>query len=261
MFANKRQPAFISAQDLLLGRISNGRAQRKKEHDVYLPPPSTAPMKPLVGLVFFPGALVNHTAYASIAAALSDKGILVVVISLEPTRFVADIEINRQKAKEAIHDVVRANHVVVDEWVLAGHSAGAMTALNLAVENEEKVIDASISKAVVCGVGRNETGEKGATLRSNSTPFQVLVMNGTEDGILKFVTKQQHEDFVNLLPPSQDDGNNDGCVGRTKFVTIDGGNHAQFGDYGPSSMDGTASISSQEQQRIFVEATADFLLE
>ena len=34
---------------------------------------------------------------------------------------------------------------------------------------------------------------------------------------------------------------------NTDFVSIDGGNHAQFGDYGPQRGDGEATISLQMQ--------------
>ena len=254
MFSKNRKPALESAQDLLLERIKSGRASRKAAYDVFLPPSTIAPV---AGMIFFPGALVSHTAYASIAAALSDGGILVVVISLEPVRFVADAHVNRQMALGAMKDVL-ANHdgLVVDEWVLAGHSAGAMTALNLGVENEENVIHPSISKIVVCGIGRNETGE--GSLRTSSRPFQVLVVNGTEDVLLKMVTKKEHEDFVNHLLPRAESDDETNNLGRTKFVAIEGGSHAQFADY-HSPMDGSPSISREDQQRIFIEAAADFL--
>jgi hypothetical protein len=44
-----------------------------------------------------------------------------------------------------------------------------------------------------------------------------------------------------------------------QFVIIDGGNHAQFGDYGPQPGDKAATISRTEQQKRIVEATIKFL--
>ena len=43
------------------------------------------------------------------------------------------------------------------------------------------------------------------------------------------------------------------------FVPIEGGNHAQFGWYGPQSGDNPASISHAEQQAQTVAATAALL--
>lgn len=44
-----------------------------------------------------------------------------------------------------------------------------------------------------------------------------------------------------------------------KLYVIEGGNHAQFGDYGLQGGDGTATIPPAEQQQQIVEATVKFL--
>jgi hypothetical protein len=44
-----------------------------------------------------------------------------------------------------------------------------------------------------------------------------------------------------------------------QYVIIDGGNHAQFGDYGPQPGDKVATISRAEQQKQIVTATIKFL--
>ena len=49
------------------------------------------------------------------------------------------------------------------------------------------------------------------------------------------------------------------ATGNTHWVAIEGGNHAQFGWYGPQSGDGTATISREEQQRQIVGATLELL--
>lgn len=45
------------------------------------------------------------------------------------------------------------------------------------------------------------------------------------------------------------------------IVVIEGGNHAQFGNYGPQKGDPPATISAEEQQRIAAEAIDAFLTE
>ncbi len=245
MFSKNRKTSFESAQTLLLERLESKRAIRKQDKfDIFVPA-----QQPKIGVIFFPGALVSHTAYAGIAAALSDKGILVVVLSLEPVRFIADTETNRRIALDALKDLSTNHDVKVDEWILAGHSAGAMTALNLAIENEseESTIHPSISKVVLCGVSRNETGSDLGSLRESNKTFSALVVNGTNDGILKYVSEKEKEAFEHQLPED------------AKFVSVEGGNHAQFAHYGPQSMDGEATISMEEQQKILVETTASFL--
>jgi hypothetical protein len=46
-----------------------------------------------------------------------------------------------------------------------------------------------------------------------------------------------------------------------KYVVIDGGNHAQFGDYGLQPGDNAATISRADQQAQVVDATVEFLKE
>jgi hypothetical protein len=45
----------------------------------------------------------------------------------------------------------------------------------------------------------------------------------------------------------------------TQFVIIEGGNHAQFGSYGPQAGDNPATISPEEQWAQIADATAKFL--
>jgi hypothetical protein len=45
----------------------------------------------------------------------------------------------------------------------------------------------------------------------------------------------------------------------TEWTAIEGGNHAQFGWYGPQSGDNEATISREEQQEQMVAATLQLL--
>jgi pimeloyl-ACP methyl ester carboxylesterase len=67
-------------------------------------------------------------------------------------------------------------------------------------------------------------------------------------------------------------GTNDGLASRfevdasrallpagTRYVPIEGGNHAQMGWYGPQPGDGTATISREEQQQQVIAATVELL--
>ena len=46
---------------------------------------------------------------------------------------------------------------------------------------------------------------------------------------------------------------------KENVVEIEGGNHAQFGNYGPQEGDLPATISAEEQQAQTVEAISDFI--
>jgi hypothetical protein len=253
MISKNRQPAFRSAQDVLLERIRSGRAKRKPDaYDVYFPVPSSDTTN-TVGMLFYPGALVNHTAYAPMAAALSDKGILVVVLSLEPIRFIADLETNQQLAKQAMSDLASSG---VDEWVLAGHSAGAMTALNIANAAEANPNpNPSFGRVVACGIA--EFGLAKVAYKLRNSPVKVLLLNATEDGVIEQSSPKAKEEFLTKFLPPPDKGSAKG--GRTTCVTIEGGNHAGFAHYGPQSMDGVRTISLEDQQRQLVDYTSEFL--
>ena len=45
----------------------------------------------------------------------------------------------------------------------------------------------------------------------------------------------------------------------TKFVKIEGGNHAQFGWYGVQKKDGVATVSREQQQQLVVDAADELL--
>ena len=181
---------------------------------------------------------------------MSDRDIVVVVISLEPIRFIADTDANKKMALTAMHEILSMSNVAtnIDEWVLAGHSAGAFTAVKLAFEMKP-----DISKLVLCGIGCNYL-DKDKTLRDASV--QALVINGSEDNIVNRLSEKDRESFRNSLPPTSREGKG---KGKTTHTTIEGGNHAGFGHYGPQNRDGIRTIALEEQQRIFIEKTVEFL--
>jgi hypothetical protein len=78
-----------------------------------------------------------------------------------------------------------------------------------------------------------------------SSGIKMLSIYGTQDGSLENGAKiEQYKAF------QPDD---------TVFVVIQGGNHGQFGDYGPQPGDLPATISPQEQWQQTTAATVQFL--
>jgi len=201
-------------------------------------------------MILFPGALIHHSAYATIASKLSDKGIPVIVQSLEPTRFVADVQTNKNAALLSIAQ--SGLHEDMDEWVLAGHSAGATTVYNLVTQD---VVPACFAKKIVMwGHGRNEFGYRGKSLRES--PHQVLVLNASEDGIVNGISPKARQDFENSVPPSSENNANGG---KTTYTTIKGGNHAGFADYGTQWKDGKRTIPLKKQHSQVIRTTANFV--
>ena len=177
--------------------------------------------QPTTGFIFYPGGHVDYRSYAAPLHELAAQGYLVILV---PVRLnLAFFEI---KAAQAPIDA----HPEIEYWVVGGHSLGGVASAMFAKDNPE--IDGLIFWA-----------SYPADDSFKNSDIKVVSIYGTNDmaGVQKF------EDIKALLP--QD----------TQFVVIDGGNHAQFGDYGPQPGDNTATISRAEQQKQAVEASANFL--
>ena len=71
--------------------------------------------------------------------------------------------------------------------------------------------------------------------------IEVISVRGTEDGVLDL---ERYENGMKL------------AAGELRELLIQGGNHAQFGSYGPQKGDGEPLIAAEEQLR----ETADFIL-
>jgi predicted esterase len=269
VFVTKRQAAFDSAHSVLWERTQQGRAFRKEgSYDVFLPAAASfqgddameekkddASMTCKHGIIFFPGALISHTAYASLAAKLSDHGIVVVIMSYGPSRLSMDVARCERRAQLIMHEL--ECEFAVDQWSLAGHSLGGTLALNAAAQMD------SIEKIILCGVGRDAMGAP-SSLRTSSK--QVLVLNGSNDPFVSDCTPEQKQKFRDCLPPAKEEEEEDSLEklnsGMATFVTIKGGNHAGFAHYGPQTYpkrDGKRTISIDEQQDIFVQNTLELL--
>jgi hypothetical protein len=178
-----------------------------------------------IGFIFYPGGHVDYRSYAAPLHELAAQGYLVILV---PVRLnLAFFEI---KAAQAPIDA----HPEIEYWVVGGHSLGGVASAMFAKDNPE--IDGMIFWA-------SYPAPTGDSFKNSA--IKVVSIYGTNDmaGVEKF------EETKNLLPLD------------TQFVVIDGGNHAQFGDYGPQPGDNPATISRAEQQKQAVEASANFLQE
>ena len=126
----------------------------------------------------------------------------------------------------AIFDVNAAEDVMaqfpeIRHWYLAGHSMGGAMASQFAAGHRDQV-DGLILL--------------GAYLYGDYPPEDTLTVYGS--------LNQSVEDEIDYTE---------------NVVEIQGGNHAQFGNYGPQKGDAPATISAEEQQARTVEAVAEFI--
>ncbi len=179
---------------------------------------------PTTGLILYPGARVDGRAYAPTAASLAQQGFLVVIVPM-PLNF-AVLAPNRAAAVPAVFPTVR-------HWAIGGHSLGGAMAAQYAAEHPAAVEGLVLWAAYP---------PSGAPLTTQ--PITVVSIYGTRDGLAR---PAKIAASWPLLPPT------------TTRVAIAGGNHAQFGWYGPQSGDNAATISAADQQAQITSATADLL--
>jgi len=173
-----------------------------------------------VGLVFIPGARVDPYAYMyKLTGIVEESGITVVIT--KPTLNLAFFDTRSL-------NTFTADAPGVDEWFVGGHSLGGVRACQLAD-------DPDVAGLVLFGsYCANDL---------SSTELQVLSIAGSDDGLS---TADKIEGAAHLLPES------------AEFVTIEGLNHAGFGDYGVQPGDGVATLDRHEARDEITGALVEF---
>ena len=170
-------------------------------------------------VVFFPGAKVEYLSYAPLMYKLASKGIDAYLLEM-PYNIAY---FGKNKASNVIYN----NE---SNWYLMGHSLGGVVASGYAVDNQDKV-----SGIILLASYPNKK------IPDN---IRLLSIYGTNDGVLNMDKLKKNEKFF----PTD-------C----KKIEIDGGNHANFGNYGDQKKDKKSTISRDEQQNKTVEEIVKFI--
>lgn len=173
-------------------------------------------------LVFYPGAKVEASAYAPLLHDLADGGIDCYLCKM-PLNFAllgkdAADEI-RTNYEEGNDKAAAGNHY--ETWLIGGHSLGGAAA-SMYLEKAEHGSDTWSGIIFL------------ASYPSYYCDIPALMIYGTEDEIINTDKVYSAED---IWPGPFDE------------QPIDGGNHAQFGNYGAQKGDGRPDISQDEQQK------------
>jgi dienelactone hydrolase len=176
------------------------------------------------GYIFYPGGLVEAEAYAPTARALAESGYLTIITPMPLNLAVLN--------SSAASDVIAA-YPEIDHWAIGGHSLGGSMAASFASQNPELVDGLTLWASYPA-----ESNDL------SDLSIAVTSIYGTLDGIALPETVLAAEP---LLPS------------ETVWVPIEGGNHAQFGWYGPQEGDNLATISREQQQTQVVNATLEIL--
>lgn len=179
---------------------------------------------PISGFIFYPGGRVDYRAYAPLMRAIAERGYEVALVKMPLN--LAVLGANRADA------VIDANPEI-PVWYIGGHSLGGAMAAAYVYNNP-----VSVQGLVLWAAYPAESNDL------SQSGFPVLSIYAERDGL---ATPEKIQASIPLLPKD------------TMWVEIKGGNHAQFGSYGPQDGDFDASISAEEQHQLVVDATLNFL--
>jgi len=177
---------------------------------------------PITGLILYPGGHVDYRSYAPVAREIAALGYQVTIPKMPLS--LAVFGANRA-------DTVIAAYPGLRYWAIGGHSLGGVMAARYAARHPGKVKGVAFWAAYPVD-------------DLSKTDLKGLLTYGSQDGALNLDAVQAS---LPLLPPG------------TPTQVIEGGNHAQFGDYGSQPGDKAASISPESQWQQVAELTARLL--
>lgn len=176
------------------------------------------------GIIFYPGGSVEPEAYAPLMHAVAEEGYLCIIMKMPLKLSVLDTD----KADKA-----REDYSNVADWYMAGHSLGGAMAAGYAHENASQIRGLILLAAY-------------SIEDLTKDNLNVLSIYGSMDCILDM---EKYEACRSNLPTDM------------KELVINGGNHANFGNYGAQKGDGVAKVSPDEQRAVTAEAICEFLEE
>lgn len=176
------------------------------------------------GLIFYPGGLVEPKAYAPLMDSLANEAVLCVLLNPK-TRL--------PMFEAGIADGMKEEFPEVADWYIGGHSMGGLAAVSYVSEHLEE-FEGLVLLASYPNLDLRDSGLK------------VLCAYGSNDGVLSF---EAYQEGKALLPADY------------KEVTIDGGCHSYFADYGVKGGDGEPEITMEEQIGITVKAVMEMVEE
>ncbi len=179
-------------------------------------------------LIFYPGAKVEDIAYASLLKELAENGVDCYLVHMPGNLAIFGVN----KAEEILRKEATGNDGY-EHWYLSGHSLGGAMAASFAADHSEE-LDGLIFLAAY------------STEDLSGTNLRVLSLYGSEDQVLN---REKLTESHALMPAD-----------FTEYV-IEGGNHAQYGDYGAQKGDGIATITADEQRDVVTEKILTFLSE
>lgn len=177
-----------------------------------------------IGIIYYPGGLVSPQAYASFAQKLSERSSYSV--------FVTYPWFNLAISQIQLADSVREQHPTIQTWIIGGHSLGGTAAAFYAIDHLDQIQGLFLLASYTT---------QQADFSSSNLP--IISIGGTNDQVLNQLTYDENRQYLSS---------------NVSEVMIEGGNHGQFGDYGPQRGDGVATIESTVQETMIIEALTNW---
>ena len=171
--------------------------------------------------MFYPGAKVEYTAYVPLLYQIAENGTDVFLLKMPCN--LAFLGMN------LADDIISSYEYA--HWYLGGRSLGGAMAAAYAAEHLDR-LDGLVLLAAYPTKSLQVEG------------FSVLSLYGSEDGVLQMEKVEQGRAY---MPDEYTE------------ICIQGGNHAQFGNYGAQKKDGVATLSREEQQGKTVRAICEMM--
>lgn len=159
-------------------------------------------------LLFYPGGKVEATAYLPLLMTLAEDGI---------DCFLMKMPLNLAIFKTEAAAPIQAAYDY-DRWYMGGHSLGGVCAALYAARHPEKLTGLVLLAAYAT--------------KPLAGHLAALELHGSEDGVLNRPKLAENRQYLPASALSEE---------------LPGGNHAQFGAYGPQKGDGVAAVSPAEQ--------------
>lgn len=174
------------------------------------------------GFILYPGAKVDYAAYAPMLTDLANDGVFCVVVQVP-----FNIAFFDAGAAQGVIDA----YPNIGTWYVGGHSLGGVVASGWAASHADEVA----GMVFLASYPTDDLPDEG---------LRVLSLYGSEDKVLN---RDAYDQAIPRFPS-----------GYTEVI-IEGGNHAQFGNYGAQAGDGEAAISAQDQWKQAASAIAAFI--
>ncbi len=174
---------------------------------------------PAGGVIFYPGGKVSPRSYLPLFRRVVAEGYVVYIVKMPLDLAVMDVD----RALKVI-EAAESDDGGPERWHIVGHSLGGAMAAQLVDRNPELFASLTMLASYPAG---------GVDLTDGAV--EVLSVYGTRDGVADVDAIQ---------------GAADQYPADAGLLGISGGNHAQFGMYGPQDDDLPATISGEEQRAV-----------